>query len=312
VPIASASRTHGSVAGTWRPLVVFPQLADERVYLRVDSSRIRRTVSRGPRRDRHRRRAASALFDRARGEGADRHGGHTRQRHVYLWSARRRGCRRKPGSADAELGRGDTSVVRQAQVLLAAAGALLAVCPASDAGAAVQPSHAGGDPRGLALLERVRTAYAAVPAVSVTARIGAHPIRFTLVLRRGVVVAEQLVSGEGAGATLLVAHGSGSTLAREPGSSCWRALPSSDPQALDDLGRRFPELPGMRVGAPHATPTGWALPITGPGGPYTYAVDRGSGLLRSITVRSPGGAPIFEHVSRLRARPTLLTAAPRC
>jgi len=71
----------------------------------------------------------------------------------------------------------------------AGAAALLAFCAAAAAGAA-PPT---GDPKGLALLERVHRAYRTVPAVGISLRLGAASFDYKLVLRSGIGVAEQVV-----------------------------------------------------------------------------------------------------------------------
>ena len=167
-----------------------------------------------------------------------------------------------------------------------------------------------GNTQGLALLSRVRRAYMSVPAVSVTARLGSRPSRFTIVLRSGIVTAEQFAFGNGAGALILVASGSTTTYGRQPGSSCWRKVPAT--QSLDAIGLPFPDSRHMSVGKPEHTARGWLLPATGDGGPYTFAVAGTTLRLRSITVRAPGTPAIVEQVSVLRAAPRLATASPRC
>ena len=178
---------------------------------------------------------------------------------------------------------------------------------ASVSGAAPTPR---GNTQGLALLSRVHRAYMSVPAVSVTARLGSRPSRFTVILRSGVVTAEQFAFGSGADALILVASGSTTTYGRQPGSSCWRKVPAM--QSLDAIGLPFPDSRHMSVGKPERTARGWLLPATGDGGRYTFAIAGTTHRLRSITVRTPGTPAIVEQVSVLHAAPRLANASPRC
>ena len=168
-----------------------------------------------------------------------------------------------------------------------------------------------GDPRGLALLERVHRAYAGVAAVAVSGSTGALSFRFTLDLSSGIVAGEQFVGREPSKVTVLVARRGGPTFAREPGTSCWRALRRSDPQAFENIGLHFPDQPAMSVRAPRATATGWLLPVVIAGGPGTLAIDRNPARVRSITVGT-GGTAIVEHVTILKSVPRLSGAEPRC
>jgi uncharacterized protein YaiE (UPF0345 family) len=175
---------------------------------------------------------------------------------------------------------------------------------------AVSAAPPRGNTQGLALLSRVHRAYMSVPAVSVTARIGSRPSRFTIILRSGIVTAEQFVYGTGADALMLVASGSATTYRRQPGSSCWQKVPAA--QSLDAIGLPFPDSAHMNVGKPEHTTSGWLLPVSGDGGPSTFAIAGTTFRLRSITVRSPGTPAIVEQVSVLRVAPRLDTASPRC
>lgn len=176
--------------------------------------------------------------------------------------------------------------------------------------AVFQAAPPRGNTQGLALLARVHRAYMNVPAVSVTARLGSQPSRFTVMLHSGIVTAEQFVFGNGPGALVLVASGSTTTYGRQPGSSCWRKVPAT--QSLDSIGLPFPDPPHMNVAKPERTTTGWLLPATGGGGAYTFAVDGTTLRLRSITVRERGAPTVVEQVSVLREAPPLDTPSPRC
>jgi hypothetical protein len=75
----------------------------------------------------------------------------------------------------------------------AGAAALLAFCAAAAAAAAAGAAPPTGDPKELALLERVHRAYRTVPAVGISLRLGAASFDYKLVLRSGIGVAEQVV-----------------------------------------------------------------------------------------------------------------------
>jgi hypothetical protein len=176
--------------------------------------------------------------------------------------------------------------------------------------ATVRAAPPRGNSQGLALLSRVHRAYVTVPAVSVSARIGARPSRFTIIVRSGIVTAEQFQFGNGADALILVASGSTTTYGRQPGNTCWRKVPAA--QSLDSIGLPFPDEPHMNVGKPERTTGGWLLRVTGDGGPYTFAIAGPTLRLRSITVRAPGTPAIVERVSVLPVAPRLDTPSPRC
>jgi hypothetical protein len=168
-----------------------------------------------------------------------------------------------------------------------------------------------GNQQGLRLLARVHRAYAHVPAATLRGRVGAFAFRITLVLRSGVIVAEQYVSSGPGGTTELVRRPGAPTYAREPGSACWRPLAASDRQAITDVGIRFPDRPHMRVQRPRRTAGGWLLPAVGDGVQTVFLIDAKSLLLRSVTIAAPGRR-VLERVSRLRSAPSLFTPQPRC
>ena len=190
---------------------------------------------------------------------------------------------------------------------LAVVGGLLALCVAAAAGAA-PPT---GDPKGLALLERVHRAYLTVPAVGISIRLGATSFDFKLVLRSGIGVAEQVVLREATGVKTIVARRGGATYFRGPGRSCWRKLAASDPQSIKDLGLRFPDHLLTRVNAPRRTATGWELPVSSKGEPAVLVIDPKSLLLRSIVVTS-AQTRYVEQVRALRPAPRLAFPSPRC
>jgi hypothetical protein len=191
-------------------------------------------------------------------------------------------------------------------------GRLMWIVAASAAAALLTAgaTAATGDRDGLALLDRVHRAYAHVPAVLVSGRTGQLQFRFTLVLDSGVTVGEEFFAESPSGVTQLVYSRGGPTYAHNPGTSCWRALSRSDPQAFQNVGLPFPDQGGMRVGTPRAVSDGWLLPLTAGGDPGTFAVDK-AGRVGSITVVT-GGRRIFEHVAALRSAPTLASPDPHC
>ena len=187
---------------------------------------------------------------------------------------------------------------------------LLSCDAASARQGAVWVAPPTGDRDGLALLVRIHHAYVSAPAVTVSGRSGMLLFHWTLVLRSGVGIAEEFVAHEPSKTTLLVAARGGPTCAREPGSPCWRALRSSDPQALDNLGLPFPDQPAMEVRAPQTTSTGALLPIVVDREPGRLSVDHSSHV-RLITVNA-GGRRILEHVTVPRLVPKFARPEPRC
>jgi hypothetical protein len=190
-----------------------------------------------------------------------------------------------------------------------AAVALVLLAAAAPAGAAGRGPT--GDRAGLALLASVHRAYADVPGVAVSGRARSLGFRFSLVLRSGVVVGASFVGASGPAATALVTRRGGPTFAREPGSSCWRPLASSDPQAFGNLGLPFPDQPKTRVLAPRRTASGWLLPVVSDGQRGSFAVAR-SHRVRTITVALPSGSRVVEQVEALSAAPSLPNPEPRC
>jgi hypothetical protein len=142
-------------------------------------------------------------------------------------------------------------------------------------------------------------------------RLGASSFDYRLVLRSGIGVAEQVMVGQGGRTTTLVARWGGPTWVRDPGRSCWRRLAASDPRAIHDLGRRFPDQLLTRVKAPLRTPTGWRLPVSIGGETAVFVIDRKSLLIRSIVVKNPQMSYV-EHVSALRPAPRLAFPTRRC
>jgi hypothetical protein len=169
---------------------------------------------------------------------------------------------------------------------------------------------ATGDRAGLALLDRVHRAYARVPAVTVSGQTGPLSFRWTLVLDSGVTVGEQFVAVGPGGVAQLVVRRGGPTYARDPGSSCWRALKRSDQRSFENVGLPFPDQAQMKVGTPRTVAGGWQLPVVADGDPGTFSVDRGS-RVKSITVVA-SGRRIFERVTPLQSAPALASPDPHC
>ena len=192
--------------------------------------------------------------------------------------------------------------------LAAAAG--LTVLGWTAVAAAAPPT---GDPKGLALLDRVHGAYRSVPAVSIHLKLGTSTFVASVVLDSGVDVAERLVIRTPSGMTTSVARRGGPTFVRDAGKKCWRRLAASDPEALDDLGLRFPGHRGIRVGALISTPTTWRVRFVSEGGrPAFYLIDKKSLLVRSITFTENGKSAYVEHVRTLGAAPRIPSASPVC
>lgn len=183
---------------------------------------------------------------------------------------------------------------------------------AAPAAAAVRSSTAGapltGDPAGLRLAREVNRAYADVPGVRVdVASNGAVVVRFTLVLRNGVAVAEQALVDEGAERpTLLVRRESEGTFVRDANRSCWRSVPKSDPQELTDVGGPMLSGPG-RVSKPRVAGGTVTLTLTREGRTSRLVVDRKTSRLRSMDA----GRMVARFTSLAR-RPALPLPKPLC
>ncbi len=145
-------------------------------------------------------------------------------------------------------------------------------------------------------------------AVAGTSASGGH---FTEILRSGVVLAEQFVPGRGTGSATSVEPAGSPTLLREPGSSCWRALPKGSAEALSDVGHPFVAfLEGQKV-TTHATKSGWTISFTATGDTATV-VTVGKDLLVSRITLTQSDENALELVSNLSRAPKLLVPKPRC
>jgi hypothetical protein len=193
-----------------------------------------------------------------------------------------------------------------------AAAAAFAACAAS--AAAQRPT---GDAAGLALLEKVHASYRDVPGVTGSAHVGPARFRFTLVLSAGVAVGEEVVVSTPAGTTTFVARAAAPTFTRERGASCWRQLAASDPEALDDLGFRFPDAFRVRVDKPRRTADGWLLSVAtwarGATKPEheELAIDGTTYRVRTLAAEA-GGTRVVERLNDLASSPTLPQPRPLC
>jgi len=197
-----------------------------------------------------------------------------------------------------------------------------------------------------ALFAKVHRAYFQVPAVELSVVPSRStlrfPRRFVLILRSGVVVAEEFIR-PGRDGTTLVARRFHRTYSRAAGASCWRRLPASSPQTLADVGIPFPYTRvTIKVLPPEKTAFGWKvasenraefwflalqrrrpahlldryhLPIKRF---ITYAIDAKSHRLRSLFIQQPRQAPqntwpaATLRVRALATAPQLPSPAPAC
>jgi hypothetical protein len=187
-----------------------------------------------------------------------------------------------------------------------------------------------GDPRGRALIARVRDAYRHVRAVEMSAvprrSTFTFPRRLVLILRQGTVVAEEFTRPGSHGLTVIARRG-GPAYARAAAARCWHRLRSSDPRTLVDVGLPFPySRRGMKVAPPEATRFGWILKsehherywflaaerayVPSPKRFVSYAIDARSHRIRSIYVQIvQGKQPKRWPAATLRV--TTLTRPPR-
>lgn len=164
------------------------------------------------------------------------------------------------------------------------------------------------DAQGAWLMSKVLEAYRHVPAVAITGSSGALHVRFTILLRDGVIVGEQFVGSD----TTLVGRAGGPTYAREPGTRCWRRLAQSDQQSFSDLGTHFPGIPHMRVHTPKRVGSVWLLPITAQGHDGTFRINASTLQIESVTVKTADGRTAVEHDRALAHAPALVTPRPLC
>jgi hypothetical protein len=172
-----------------------------------------------------------------------------------------------------------------------------------------------GDPQGLALWARVNAAYTGVAGAEIVSRAGSLAVRFAVVLRAGRIQAARVEVPEPGGMDLIVGRVGSGTLARDAGSSCWRLLPSSDPRAIGELGRKFLNSPGMRIGRPRRTAAGWTLPVVARDGSnrtdFVFTIESRSLMVSSFTATNTG-VRFGGSVRALATAPSIPTTTPRC
>jgi hypothetical protein len=203
--------------------------------------------------------------------------------------------------------------IASAAIVPAAVAVLVLAAWSPPADAARAPSTAPrGNAAGLALLARVEKAYRRVPAVVMNGDAGSLHVRFTLLLRRGVAVAEEFAGGAGSGTTTLVRRGSGPTWVRDPGATCWRSVARHASQDLDDVGLPFPDTSGGIVGRPTRRGSLWLLPLRSKdGGSYSiHIAARNLHIVAETGLTS--GRRFTELVLTLTRRPPLPVPRPTC
>jgi hypothetical protein len=190
----------------------------------------------------------------------------------------------------------------------AAAGAILLTLTATRTAEAGGPVTPTGDKRGVALLVRMARAYRAVPGVK---------LRFVglgtavLVLRSGVVVAEQLTIG----AFIYVSLDGKTTYVEAPSKSCWRR---SQGLTLETPGTHFPlSLRLTDVQAPHRVAGGWTVKLTSEDAPGVhdkgeFRISTPSYLLKSVLATTESGKKLAYQVANLSVQPKVPTPRPLC
>jgi hypothetical protein len=203
-----------------------------------------------------------------------------------------------------------------------------------------------GSPKTRVLFAKVHRAYLHVPAVEMTVipRKSSlrFPRRFVLILRSGVVVAEEFTR-PGRDGTTLVARRFHRTYSRKTGATCWRRLPASNPQTLADVGVPFPYTRvTIKALAPKRTAAGWKVASENraefwflalqPNRPahlldrhhlplkrfITYTIAATSHRLRYLYIQQPGNGPqntwptATLRVRALAKAPRLPATTPAC
>jgi hypothetical protein len=188
--------------------------------------------------------------------------------------------------------------------------AVAACAPVTFAAPAAAPRFTG-DREAVALLARANRSYVRIPAVRIDAVVSDRTFRFTLFLRKGVTWAEQArVRTDDDEINIVGTIGGGSFL-KDPGASCWRFVPKSDPQAMEDLGEPVLAGPG-RLGRPRAIGGTIEIIATQQGGERMKIVlDRRTLTARRVTYLSARGN-MTARFTTLRKAPTLPRAQPRC
>lgn len=167
---------------------------------------------------------------------------------------------------------------------------------------------------GTELVARVIAAYQHVPGAVVIDRGDGETVTFTQILKAEKVLGEQAVSTLDGKTTVLVSRNGPPTFEKAPGTSCWRLLPRTSGQNLTDVGQPFLThaltLPGIAIGAPRQTATGWAVTAVQDGTTVTFTVTHSMLLQSMVLVRSGQRAEV--SIENLKRTPTLATPAPRC
>ena len=188
-----------------------------------------------------------------------------------------------------------------------AVAALLTLAPAAGAVRVAAVPPLSGDAAGLRLVRQVNRSYATVPAVRLEGAGGGLSARFTLVMRNGVVVAEQALVDEGLPElTLLVRREHQETVAHDPDRDCWTFIPKSDPQALTDVGKSLLSGPG-RVSRPRVGATTVTVTITMQGQTLRAVIDK-----RTMHLRRFEATGYVARFTNLTKAPALPTTQPRC
>ena len=185
------------------------------------------------------------------------------------------------------------------------------VCvPVAIAGPARAPGFSG-DRKAVALVAQANRSYARVPAVRVDAVVFDTSFRFTLFLRNGVTWAEQAQVRTDDGEFTIVGTVDGGSFVKDSGASCWRFVPKSDPQAMEDLGGPVLAGPG-RLGRPRTVAGTIEIIATQQGGERMRIVlDRRTLRLKRVTYLSARGN-MTARFTTLAAAPPLPATQPRC
>lgn len=228
--------------------------------------------------------------------------------------------------------------------LIAAALVAAGLAVGAQTGVAARPI---GDGLGIAFFATMHRAYLHAPGVKMTvvSRGSTQAIfgHFLLQLRAGTVVGEEFV-GSGGDPNRVVARRGGPTFAWQPGGSCWRRVPRTDPRTLTDVGLPYPyPRAGAKAMAPRRQGSNVQLTIENPDRVWflatqnaygrstkrivTYTIDARSNHIRSIAIQAIKGGDknIRPHAHRPRhwwtatvrvttptSTPHLPTPAPTC
>jgi hypothetical protein len=180
--------------------------------------------------------------------------------------------------------------------------------PASSRATGTAAPPLTGDPRGVALINRINASYVNVPAVRTSAHATEVSVTFELYLRHGVTWAEHAVVTTASGTTVLVGTLRGGTFARDPGRTCWRFLPRSSDQALEDLGNPLLVGPG-RVHRPRTNGNHLVVDLIADGKRETVVADRRNMHVVFVRTIKPS---LIVRFAALASAPGLPTPKPRC